>query len=449
MEANRMVVKVRRELIAACLTCTICNRLFRDATTVSECLHTFCRKCISRRISNDGLESCPICNIDLGCVALEKLRPDHNLQDVRSKIFPFKRQKIEAPDNASEVAPDVTPEEAASVPLPMKRKERSLSSLVVSAPKVSTQTTTTGRRTKLAPRNCTAARSSSVPLEKPIKEDDHPEGCPESSSSREIESNLNTKRRQSSSAEPSQSASNTEAPNGAGPWDGKSDLWQPLNFLVEVASRTKSYKTNSQLPDLKLESIDLRGSEQSVQKTEHIEDKERSKVDENLQITTNFQKLEEPKKVHRIRRRKPTRKGISSQAVLDAASSKQERRTTPVWFSLVASDEQEGDASLPQISANYLKIKDGTVPVSFIHKYLKRKLDLLTEEEIEIKCMGEPVIPTSQLHSLVERWIQKQSSSASERMRARVGSSAEGFVMVLAYARRAAAAAAAVAIEAP
>ncbi|CAN0886407.1 E3 ubiquitin protein ligase DRIP2 [Linum grandiflorum] len=73
MEANRMVVKVRRELIAACLTCTICNRLFRDATTVSECLHTFCRKCISRRISNDGLESCPICNIDLGCVALEKL----------------------------------------------------------------------------------------------------------------------------------------------------------------------------------------------------------------------------------------------------------------------------------------------------------------------------------------------------------------------------------------
>ncbi|CAN1844949.1 E3 ubiquitin protein ligase DRIP2 [Linum perenne] len=414
--ANRMVVKVRREMIAACLTCTICNRLFRDATTISECLHTFCRKCIYRRISKDELESCPICNIDLGCVALEKLRADHNLQDVRSKIFPFKRRKIEAPPDGS---PEVAPEEAASVPFPMRRKERSLSSLVVSTPKFSKQTTTTGRRTKLAPRKCTAARSSSVPLEKPIKEDDHPEGFPESSSSREIESSLNRKRRQSSSAEPSQSASNTEAPNGAEPWDGKSDLWQPLNFLVEVASRTKSYKSNSQLPDVKLESIHLRESEPSIRKTKYKEDKERSEADdEKIQMNTDCKQLEEPKKMHRIRRRKPARTGISSQ---DGSSSQQERRTTPVWFSLIASDEQ-----------------DGSIPVSFIQKYLKRKLDLLSEEEIEIKCMGETVIPTSQLQSLVEQWIQKQSST-SERMKARVGSSAEEFVMVLGYARRVAA----------
>ncbi|CAL1383173.1 unnamed protein product [Linum trigynum] len=439
--ANRLVVKVRRDVIESCMTCTICNRLFRDATTISECLHTFCRKCIYKRISDDGLESCPICNIDLGCVALEKLRADHNMQDVRSKIFPFKRRKVEAPDH---ITPEVTSEVSPLVPLPVRRKERSLSSLVVNAPKVSTQNTTTGRRTKLAPRKSSSAtRSCSVPSDhKPITKDaDHiVEDFPESSSSRETDRKFNKNGRKSSSAEPSQSASNAEAPNiGDEPLDGKSNLWQPLNFLVEVASMTKSYKcnNNSQLPDVKSESIHLPESELSVRKSKYRENKDKSNVDnEKIQIYSDSQEPEEPKKQRRIRRRKPAAKdsGISSQDVLDASSSKQESRVTPVWFSLVASSEQEGDASLPQISANYLRINDGSIPVSYIHKYLKRKLDLHSEEEIEIKCMGQPVVPTLQLRNLVDQWIQKESSS--ERAAARVGSSAKEFVMVLAYARR-------------
>ncbi|CAI0434313.1 unnamed protein product [Linum tenue] len=413
--ANRLVVKVRRDVIESCMTCTICNRLFRDATTISECLHTFCRKCIYKRISDDGLESCPICNIDLGCVALEKLStPLHAEMDT------------------------------VMYHVVVRRKERSLSSLVVNAPKVSTQNTTTGRRTKLAPRKSSSAtRSCSVPSDhKPITKDgDHiVEDFPESSSSRETDKKFNKNGRKSSSAEPSQSASNAEAPNiGDEPLDGKSDLWQPLNFLVEVASITKSYKcnNNSQLPDVKSESIHLPESELSVRKSKYRENKDKSNVDsEKIQIYSDSQEPEEPKKQRRIRRRKPAAKdsGISSQDVLDASSSKQESRVTPVWFSLVASSEQEGDASLPQISANYLRINDGSIPVSFIHKYLKRKLDLHSEEEIEIKCMGQPVVPTLQLRNLVDQWIQKESTS--ERAAARVGSSAKEFVMVLAYARR-------------
>jgi hypothetical protein len=34
------VVKVQKERIAACMTCPLCNKLFREATTISECLHT-------------------------------------------------------------------------------------------------------------------------------------------------------------------------------------------------------------------------------------------------------------------------------------------------------------------------------------------------------------------------------------------------------------------------
>ncbi|CAI0385630.1 unnamed protein product [Linum tenue] len=321
-KANRLAVKVRREVIEGCMTCTICNRLFRDATTISECLHT----------------------------SLEKLRADHNLQDVRSKIFPFKRRKIVAPDHVTpEEFPDVTSDVSPLVPLTVRRKERSLSSLVVSTPKVSTQNTTTGRRTKLAPRKSSSAtRSCSLPLDhKPIEDDDdHVEDFPESSSSRETDKKFDRNGRKCSSAEPSQSASNAEAPDiGGEPLDRKSDLWQPLNFLVEVASRTNSYKSNnnSQLPDDKLESIHLPESEASFRKPKYRENKDKSNVDdEKIQIYTDSQEPEEPKKQRRIRRRKPSvnDSGISSQAVLDASSSKQERRATPVWFSLVASSEQ-------------------------------------------------------------------------------------------------------------
>lgn len=93
-------------------------------------------------------------------------RPDHILQDVRAKVFPSKRKKAKTP----EIVPPVT--------LPARRKERSLSSLVVSTPRVSTQATMTGRRTKPT-RKASGLKASSFSIEKPIKKEnlveDHPE----------------------------------------------------------------------------------------------------------------------------------------------------------------------------------------------------------------------------------------------------------------------------------
>ncbi|PUZ36568.1 hypothetical protein GQ55_9G048600 [Panicum hallii var. hallii] len=129
------VVRLKRSALAACLTCPLCDRLLRDAATITECLHTFCRKCISEEFINKEVCCCPICSIDLGCAPLEKLRIDHSLQYVRSKIFP-KKQKFEGPEVTS------------SVTSPIKRKERSLSSLTIPAPQVSMQKCLTKRRTK-------------------------------------------------------------------------------------------------------------------------------------------------------------------------------------------------------------------------------------------------------------------------------------------------------------
>lgn len=95
---------------------------------------------------------------------------------MRDKIFPSKRRKISPPDDVEVV------EVVSSVALPAKIKERSLSSLVVNTPRVST-TAPTGRRSKFSARK--TSRGSSFSVEKQIrKEDDFKEEL-ESSSSRE------------------------------------------------------------------------------------------------------------------------------------------------------------------------------------------------------------------------------------------------------------------------
>lgn len=40
-------------------------------------LHIVCRKCIYKKLQDEEKDCCPICNIDLGCVPVEKLRSDH------------------------------------------------------------------------------------------------------------------------------------------------------------------------------------------------------------------------------------------------------------------------------------------------------------------------------------------------------------------------------------
>ncbi|XP_027095632.2 E3 ubiquitin protein ligase DRIP2 isoform X2 [Coffea arabica] len=371
---SNQVVKVKREMIAACMTCPLCNKLFRDATTISECLHTFCRKCIYKKLSDEELECCPICNIDLGCVPLEKLRPDHNLQDVRAKIFPYKRRKVKAP----EIPPSVT--------LPVRRKERSLSSLVVSTPRVSAQSGMTGRRSKSIARK--SLRGSSFSIEKPVKkEEDSGEDRPESSSSPETLNKFTQNIRQGSAAK-------SEPPHSG---ENEGHARKSKGKELGQKSKLQDEKNTNESPALN---------------------------------------SERPKKLRRIRQKKAPAFAdfnVTPQAVLDGVSARCEKRINPIWFSLVATKDQDGDASLPQISASYLRIKDGNITVSFIQKYLMRKLDLPTEDEVEIRCMGQSLVPTLPLNELVDFWLQ---NTTSERVPAIIGSSAKDFVMVLAYGRK-------------
>lgn len=120
-------------------------------------------------------------------IYLESLitRPDHNLEDLRAKIFPSKRRKFKTP----EVVPVILP--------PVRRKERSLSSLVVNSPRVSSHATATGRRTAAAAaRIGSILRTPRVSSEKRVKkEDDSMDDGSESSSSLETSDKFNQNKR--------------------------------------------------------------------------------------------------------------------------------------------------------------------------------------------------------------------------------------------------------------
>ncbi|KAI3682669.1 hypothetical protein L1987_82820 [Smallanthus sonchifolius] len=414
--SSKLVVEVRRDELAACMTCPICIKLFKDATTIPECLHTFCRRCIRKKLSDEELECCPICKIDLGCVPLEKLRADHNLQDVRAKIFPYKRRRVKAP------------EVVASVTLPLRRKERSLSSLVVNTPRVSPQTTLTGKRSRVNSRK--KSRGSSFSVEKQAKkEDEYMEDCQESSSSPETSNRIKHNFKQDSSDE--------EKENGQS-WEGKVD-WKPLNDLVEAANRSKSSKLTSQGSIVKSEPSYTLKVDKNVSKSKGKDMLHRPKVqDDSHEADDDATESLKPKKLRRKRKKKDGGLGDSgvstAQAMVVAGGSSggREKRTYPIWFQLVPFEEQEGEP-LRQIEGRYVKLNDGNVPISIIQKLVMNKLELPSEHEVELRCMGQPVVPTLQLHNLMEQWLQAHPDTIT----AKVGSSAHEFVMEISYAKKA------------
>ncbi|CAI0433884.1 unnamed protein product [Linum tenue] len=389
-------------------------------------IQTVCRKCIYGRLSDDEVDTCPVCDIDLGCLPEEKLRPDHNLQDIRAKIFPSKRRKVEP---ATEVV--------TSVALPAKRKERSLSSLVVSTPKLPVETGSTGRRSKAGPRKPSGLRGCSFTTEESNKdeeedsaeaEDDH---HPISSSSPESQNKIPQRKRQPSNGQQQMDGNGEDDGEVV---EGKADLWTPLNCLVEAANRTKSLKSNSQ----QLQSVaNSEGGETYI-----LHESKNKEPDQGFNGEDDDKGSNNPtappvkrRRLTAARRRAALSEELSAsaQAVLDSTMNRANRRNCAVWFSLVASENRRGDASLPQIPACYLRIKDGKMPVSFIQKYIVKKLELSSEAEVEIMCQGQPVVPTLQLHNLVDLWFRNAST---KRVEVPVGSSARDFVMVLSYCRK-------------
>ncbi|GIY54716.1 polycomb complex protein BMI-1-B [Caerostris darwini] len=68
-------------------TCVLCDGYIIDATTIVECLHSFCRTCIVRYLENSRY--CPLCEVQVHKTKpLQSLKTDRPLQDVIYKLVP-------------------------------------------------------------------------------------------------------------------------------------------------------------------------------------------------------------------------------------------------------------------------------------------------------------------------------------------------------------------------
>ncbi|GAB6031422.1 Polycomb group RING finger protein 3 [Chamberlinius hualienensis] len=69
------------------ITCKLCRGYLVDATTVTECLHTFCKSCLVKHLEENN--TCPTCDIVIHqSHPLQYISFDRTMQDIVLKIVP-------------------------------------------------------------------------------------------------------------------------------------------------------------------------------------------------------------------------------------------------------------------------------------------------------------------------------------------------------------------------
>ncbi|XP_073131222.1 uncharacterized protein [Henckelia pumila] len=109
------------------------------------------------------------------------------------------------------------------------------------------------------------------------------------------------------------------------------------------------------------------------------------------------------------------------------------RPSSGLWLMLQASQNQEREPFLPQLSKSYLRIRDGMMTIRLVIKYLVIKLRLESETEIELTCKGQQLQPFLTLQHVRDNiW-----SSPRDLITLVPNSSTTDHIMVLHYARAA------------
>ncbi|XP_032891751.1 polycomb group RING finger protein 1 isoform X2 [Amblyraja radiata] len=96
---NEEEVKVKIKDLNEHIVCYLCAGYFIDATTITECLHTFCKSCIVKYLQTS--KYCPMCNIKIHeTQPLLNLKLDRVMQDIVFKLVPGLQETM-TPDLAS------------------------------------------------------------------------------------------------------------------------------------------------------------------------------------------------------------------------------------------------------------------------------------------------------------------------------------------------------------
>lgn len=121
--------------------------------------------------------------------------------------------------------------------------------------------------------------------------------------------------------------------------EGKVDLWKPLNTLVEAANRSKFSKSNLQgSSHVKADASCSGDTDIGMNKTRTEENGHRDEVQDDK---SSFPTVAGPGKRKRLRpsnRNRSSAEPSSPQVVINETS--RNWKEGPIWFSLIASEEQ-------------------------------------------------------------------------------------------------------------
>jgi len=79
--------KLKLKSLNSHITCKICKGYFVNATTVTECLHTFCKTCLVKYLEENN--TCPQCDIVIHqSHPLQYISHDRTMQDIVYKLVP-------------------------------------------------------------------------------------------------------------------------------------------------------------------------------------------------------------------------------------------------------------------------------------------------------------------------------------------------------------------------
>ena len=71
--------------VNAHLVCRLCDGYYRDAHTITECLHTFCKGCLLRHLETAPAPVCPHCNAGLGPHPMQGILHDRTMQPLAGR----------------------------------------------------------------------------------------------------------------------------------------------------------------------------------------------------------------------------------------------------------------------------------------------------------------------------------------------------------------------------
>lgn len=83
----KMERRIKLKTLNSHITCKICRGYLVDATTVTECLHTFCKSCLVKHLEEHN--TCPTCNIVIHqSHPLQYISFDRTMRDIVYKLVP-------------------------------------------------------------------------------------------------------------------------------------------------------------------------------------------------------------------------------------------------------------------------------------------------------------------------------------------------------------------------